>query len=138
MTALQPGVGRADEPPVEPNPRTPCTGCGHLVRREESWCSLCHEPAADPRFRVGGAFSPTARADDHSGPPAAPLRSWRHSRWAGTEVSFGPAGRVVCTVVLLALVYPAFQSGPLGGIAYTVFLMPWALRDVWRRVRLHR
>ena len=62
----------------------------------------------------------------------------RYSRWAPSEVTFGPVGRVVATVLLFIPVW--------FGIFYNVFflvaaaiwaigIMPLAYRDVWRRVR---
>jgi hypothetical protein len=62
----------------------------------------------------------------------------RHSRWARSEVSFGPAGRVVVTILLFVPVW--------FGIFYSVFFLvaaaiwlfcviPMAYRDVWRKVR---
>ncbi|MGI4894138.1 MAG: hypothetical protein ACRYF3_03375 [Janthinobacterium lividum] len=115
--------------------RTPCVKCGHLLRDADTWCPLCHEPAPDLRFRSGPAA--TVRADDHAGPPPPPLRSWRQSRWRGSEVTFGPIGRIVCTLLLLVPVYPALSFSPVAGISYLFVLLPWGLRDVWRRVRVN-
>lgn len=119
-----------------PGHRSPCAGCARPLRPEETWCPLCHEPAPDPRFRTGGAFDPTARADDHAGPAAAPLRTWRHSRTRTSEVTFGLFGRVVITVLVLVLTFCAFRFSPVLGIGSAVVALPWALRDTWRRVRL--
>lgn len=64
----------------------------------------------------------------------------RYSRWAGSAVSFGPVGRIV-TTVLLCLPVPVFVFGmgadPYGLVGlgiWVLVVMPWALRDVWRRV----
>lgn len=112
--------------------------CSRLLRPDEPWCPLCHEPAPDPRFRTGGAFAPSTRADDHAGPAAAPLRDWQHSRTAGSEVTFGIVGRVVLTVLLLGMTFFAFQFSPVMGIMMVVVGLPWALRDTWRRIRIPR
>lgn len=61
------------------------------------------------------------------------------SRWARSEVTFGPVGRVVATiVVLLPLVWlltSAGLYGIVGVVIYGTTLVPWALRDIWRRTR---
>jgi hypothetical protein len=59
------------------------------------------------------------------------------SRWLRSEVTFGPIGRIVCTILLIAPV--------LFGIFYSVFflvagfiwlfIVPLGLRGIWRAVR---
>jgi len=65
----------------------------------------------------------------------------RYSRWQRSEVTFGPVGRVVVTILLLIPVW--------FGVFYSVFflvaaaiwglwIVPLAYRDVWRKVRASR
>ncbi|MBV9871584.1 MAG: hypothetical protein JO214_13275 [Frankiaceae bacterium] len=68
------------------------------------------------------------------------------SRWKRSAVTFGPAGRVLATVVALLPVWwlvgvnipglaMSYQIGWLfAGFLYTVFVAPMILRDVWKRV----
>lgn len=81
----------------------------------------------------------THRSDD---PVPVERVQHRTSRWAGSSVSFGPVGRVVMTVLLL-FVGPAVLvwGGPGSLVAATLWIavvLPWALRDVWRKVRVGR
>lgn len=106
---------------------------------------MCHEPAPDPRFRGATTVVPHVRADDHAaaarsspGGAPVPLRAWRHSRTASSEVSFGLLGRIVVTVLVLVLTWCSFRFSPVLGIITGFIVLPWALRDTWRRVRLHR
>ncbi|WP_432496372.1 hypothetical protein [Kineococcus auxinigenes] len=119
---------------MEPQHRTPCAGCARPLRQQDEWCPLCLERAPDPRFRTGGA-PPAARADDLAGPAGAPLQTRPHSRWAVSEITFGPVGRVLWTVGLLVLTGWLFRFSPLAGVVFAVTALPVALRDVWRRVR---
>ncbi len=61
----------------------------------------------------------------------------RGSRWGRSDVTFGPAGRVVATVVvLLPMVWFATSvGGVVGLVLYGFVLLPWALRDIWRPTR---
>ncbi|HET6816387.1 MAG TPA: hypothetical protein VFH66_04090 [Mycobacteriales bacterium] len=62
----------------------------------------------------------------------------RTTRWAKTDTTFGPVGRVVSTV---GLVVP-FGVMIVGGITdpfvwggaavWGLVIMPWGLRDVWK------
>ena len=60
------------------------------------------------------------------------------SRWLRSEITFGPTGRIVCTVllivpVLFGIFYSVFF---LIAAAIWLFIVPMALRDVWRAVRV--
>ena len=63
----------------------------------------------------------------------------RGSRWARSDLTFGPVGRVVATVgVLIPVWWLLVWAGPFGFgclVIYGFFLVPWALRDIWRPVR---
>jgi hypothetical protein len=60
------------------------------------------------------------------------------SRWLSSEVTFGPVGRVVCTVLLIApVVFGIFVSAVffIFGVLW-LFIVPMGLRDIWRAVRV--
>jgi hypothetical protein len=69
-----------------------------------------------------------------------PLMSY--SRWKKTDGTFGPAGRLIATVLLIVPL-PVLALGVATGIGiigaglYVVIVMPWALRDVWKRGATH-
>ena len=70
----------------------------------------------------------------------APLWAYRRSRWAGSAVSFGPVGRIVVSLLMLAPVWYFLSYAPFGAIVFVpiwlVKILPWALRDIWRPVKL--
>jgi hypothetical protein len=59
------------------------------------------------------------------------------SRWRRSTISFGPVGRLVWTVVLLIpILYAIFINMVfLVAAAIWAFILPMALRDVWRAVK---
>ena len=65
-----------------------------------------------------------------------------YSRWKKTDGTFGPAGRIIATVLLL-LPLPVFVLavatgiGIIGAGVWVLVLMPWALRDIWKRGATH-
>jgi hypothetical protein len=64
-----------------------------------------------------------------------------YSRWKKSSGTFGPAGRVIATVLLL-LPLPVFAMavtvgiGIIGGGIYVLVIMPWALKDIWKRAAI--
>ncbi|HEX8497115.1 MAG TPA: hypothetical protein VF661_07955 [Actinomycetales bacterium] len=69
--------------------------------------------------------------------PPRPVRS-PVGRFAATDISFGPTGRVVTTLVLLVPLWWASQMGAFGVplmLFYSVTFLQMALRDTWRRPR---
>ncbi len=65
------------------------------------------------------------------------------TRWRKTQTTFGPIGRVLCTlglvIVFVVLVVAAILTGGLGVFGACLWgfvVMPWALRDVWRAGQL--
>ncbi|WP_432526065.1 hypothetical protein [Kineococcus mangrovi] len=113
-----------------------CPQCGRVLRPEAAWCSLCFTPAPSRAF--SGPLV-TRRCDD-----PAPVERVQHrtSRWAGSSVSFGPVGRVLMTALLLcvgpALLVGGGAGSVVAGIVWIAVVLPWALRDVWREVRVRR
>jgi hypothetical protein len=79
---------------------------------------------------------PTQRQEQP--PPAAPSLP-RYSRWRGDVTHFGLVGRLVVTVLLAVPLWWFWEVQTFawpGLVIWGVFLMPWALRDVWRRSRI--
>jgi hypothetical protein len=59
-------------------------------------------------------------------PPAA-----RPSRWAKSDVSFGPVGRILITLIMVVVgiwlaIFALFGAG-----LWWLLIMPWAMRDLW-------
>jgi len=69
-----------------------------------------------------------------------PLTQQRYSRWAGSEVSFGPVGRIIASfAVLLPFRWLFEYSGIIGiviGVPVAFKVLPWAYGDIWRKVRM--
>jgi hypothetical protein len=65
------------------------------------------------------------------------------TRWRKTKTTFGPVGRVIGTVALVApfafLVVIGILSGGMtlgGAVLWGFVVMPWGLRDLWRAGQL--
>jgi hypothetical protein len=62
----------------------------------------------------------------------------RYSRWKKSTGTFGPAGRLVATFLVL-LPMPVFIAtvatgiGIIGAGIYLIVVLPWALRDIWKK-----
>jgi hypothetical protein len=77
--------------------------------------------------------------------PATPqLPSGRSSRWAKSDTTFGPVGRLVCTVALIipftflvAAGLLTFDPFVLGGAGIWAVLMAVGLRQTWQVVQHH-
>jgi len=90
----------------------------------------------DERFEWAVAAEPTNRDV-----PVPPLPETRvYSRWRGSQVTFGPVGRLVMTVLMLVPMW-WFSQAVVGAwpglVIWGVFILPWGLRDIWRRTRIH-
>ena len=91
---------------------------------------------ADPADPAGSDFRTAGLAGPPPKPAAAPV-----GRWAKSEVSFGPVGRVLCTLLLVAVgVWFLTVSifGLIGAGLWWLVVTPWALRDLWRPVARNR
>ncbi len=104
-------------------------------------CGVPNESAA-PRCRACPALgAPASRppALTPASPDAAVLMTY--SRWKKSTGTFGPAGRVVATL-LLFVPMPVFVMavsvgiGLIGGGIYLLVVMPWALKDIWKRAAI--
>ncbi|HEX4655318.1 MAG TPA: hypothetical protein VH274_06220 [Mycobacteriales bacterium] len=73
--------------------------------------------------------------------PPVPLPvSYQHSRWRSSVTSFGPIGRIVMTVLMFVPMWFFWETQGFawpGLVIWGVFILPWALRDIWRRARIH-
>ncbi len=62
------------------------------------------------------------------------------SRWRTSVVTFGPMGRVLCTLVIIGVPVCLFRFGGLFGLAGVViwcgWVLPGALMDTWQRAVL--
>jgi len=98
--------------------------------------AVAYQP--DPRFAGSGV--PTTPVP---GPTLADLSPPRKTRWRKTHTTFGPVGRVVCTVLLVVplpiMIFGGITADPfaLGGAGlWGLVIMPWGLRDVWKAGQL--
>ena len=87
---------------------------------------------------VGSLIDPARRTTD----PQVAMPLMTYSRWKKTDGTFGPIGRVVATLLLLVpLPVLAFAIasgiGIIGAGLYVLVVMPWALRDIWKRGATH-
>ena len=94
----------------------------------------------DDRFEWAVAAVPASRMVPlETLPPAV-----RRTRWLKTPTTFGPVGRVSCTVALfvpLALMVIGGLADPFvwGGAGFwAAVVMPLALRDIWKAGQLQR
>lgn len=74
-----------------------------------------------------------------------PLQPWQrsHSRWIRSEVAYGPWGRILASLVVSIPLWwflsPYGIFGAVAGVPILVFVvLPWAYRDIWRRVPVTR
>jgi hypothetical protein len=82
------------------------------------------------------AFGPRYDLQRTTNPDVGPLKTY--SRWKKSTGTFGPIGRIVATFLLLlpltrAAVAIATGIGMIGGGIYIFVIMPWALRDIWKK-----
>jgi len=83
---------------------------------------------------VGSLSEPGRRITDPD--LVAPLMTY--SRWKKSDSTFGPTGRMVATLLLIAplpLVGMAIATGIgiIGAGIYIFIVMPLALRDIWKK-----
>lgn len=61
------------------------------------------------------------------------------SRWAKSQVTFGPAGRLVATAAtFLPILWFLYYAGPFGVMSAAIWMVcavPWALHDIWQAVK---
>jgi hypothetical protein len=114
-----------------------------MIRHVTALCACGVPDGSDaPRCRACPALvgSPSRAS---APPPAAPDTTalMAYSRWRKSTGTFGPAGRVVATLLLLVPL-PVFVMaasvgiGLIGGGIYVLVVMPWALRDIWKQAAI--
>ena len=71
---------------------TKCTACGASLLVGATWCAQCFEPVGAAAATVSSNWQgPVA-------PPARAERAMRTTRWAKTDTTFGPVGRLLAWV----------------------------------------
>ena len=116
-----------------------CYACGASLSEDAQWCSQCYAPRGRAASTAGPVASLTRPMPAKATLPPQVVKT----RWRKTQTTFGPVGRVLCTlglvVVCIVLVVAAILTGGLGvfgACLWTFVVMPWALRDVWRAGQL--
>ena len=115
-----------------------CPSCGAKSQEDAAWCSQCYarfeaaaEAIAEPTPEAV-VYDPFRKPDAMAKPGHV-----RYSRWANSETTMGPFGRVATSIALLLPFWLFFQAGVMGivGLAlWVVVVMPMALRSIWKRV----
>lgn len=105
-----------------------CPHCGAQVRASAQWCPRCFAPRAsdEPRARQG----PFAPPDAWLGPP---LPS-RYSRWTKSDISFGPWGRLLLSVLLLIPVALGLMFSFVLAALWLFVVYPVAMSSVWKKI----
>ena len=122
-----------------------CASCGGPLSADLQWCPRCLAPVE----RRDAVVSPLG----HRLPPSDPAPVPVYSRWKAGPTSFGAAGRIMLTVlVLLGVVvgYPMSRGEILAWIGFdvpgTAFLIAYGvvagatalylLTRIWKRARI--
>lgn len=93
-----------------------CSNCGATLSPDLEWCGRCYAPVRRQAPSDAGA-RPVAPWVT-SRPAPEPSHVQEYSRWRGSSTSFGPAGRVMLTVLVViaaVLGYPLVR-----GLIFTV------------------
>ena len=105
-----------------------CHGCRTPIRPDAEWCPLCYAPV--DRDESVRSF---AHPDAFIGPPQAV----RYSRWVKSDVSYGPSGRIIATLLLwLVPLWWGLMYSPILAIFWLCPVGPLLLRDIWKRTRI--
>ena len=104
----------------------PCPSCGAKVYADQSWCGRCFAPVptepstASPSDVAPPVASPLAA---RMPAPREPAHIPTYSRWRGGPTTFGPAGRVVLSLLALVLGvvgYPMSRGFILASVGFDV------------------
>lgn len=116
-----------------------CGNCGAHNSIEAEWCTQCYArldvvPAdiEDPRAEEAGD-----EEREFAHPDAAVALQGRaiYSRWRKSEISFGPIGRILLTVLVIAIgVALAFNYTPVPAVIWMFLAVPVLLRQIWKKV----
>lgn len=76
-----------------------------------------------------------------AGPAASAPPLMTYSRWQKSAGTFGPTGRIVATVLALLplpvlAIAVATGLGIIGAGVYLLVILPWALRDIWKKAAI--
>ena len=115
-----------------------CESCAATLASGAVWCGQCFAPTAarSRGFERSVMDEPVTMANRQEAPVAELPKAVPHSRWRGSATTFGPVGRVVASLLLLLPLWFFWEEQLFawqGIVIWGVFLMPWALRDIWRR-----
>jgi hypothetical protein len=114
--------------PIGPN----CRSCGAPLPPDLGWCATCFTPVTPHAVRP-----PIHEPGTYVG---APIESPRTSRWRAGPTTFGPLGRILCTLAIVAM-YPWWGLGGLNPL-FLWALMGWLimasvfLRSTWKPTRI--
>jgi hypothetical protein len=131
---LNPSAGDADERSVDP-----CPTCAS-PRAADGWCPHCLTAPTN----AGAGKPPPVNGLRRPVPPPS-LETVVGSRFGADSTHFGLSGRLLCTVVLVAipialLWWGGFPYGLAFFVVWSFGILPRALRDLWsssrRRVRV--
>jgi hypothetical protein len=112
-----------------------CRSCGAALPADLGWCAVCYTPVTPHAVRP-----PLHQAGEYVGIPTPTPRT---SRWRAGPTTFGPVGRIVATLCLLAL-FPWGSTVEVSAMAALQlwFLIGWVvlaivlLRFVWAPTRV--
>ncbi len=114
-----------------PAPRE-CRSCGSDLSPEVRWCIHCYAPVTE--FAARPASAPGNFVD-------VPRHDMAYSRWTKSATSFGPRGRVIATLLVIACgpwtLYGGFQIANPFFLWYLLGYMIAAvlvLKHIWVRV----
>ena len=112
-----------------------CPKCGAGLSPELDWCTRCYERLEAPEDEADTPVN----ADT---PIAYTLGEVRYSRRIKSDTSFGLAGRIVLTILLVVvpiLVFLTMAMGPFGIVGFAMwvfFIGPKLLRSIWKKTRI--
>jgi hypothetical protein len=105
-----------------------CDSCGASSRPGAAWCARCHR-----------TFEAPPSAPKPSRPVAVVERPSpaTYSRWRKSTTSFGPLGRVLCTLAVLAVAgLCLFSEDPFAIGGWCLVAGPLVLRSVWAKAKV--
>ena len=107
-----------------------CYSCGASLRADAQWCDQCSAMIPHPVDE-----EPSLR---RSLPEQARLTAPQHySRWRKSETSFGPVGRILITLVMVAIgALFVWSQNPFAYVPWLAIATPLVLRSVWARKRV--
>ena len=108
-----------------------CQNCNALLSPDAAWCLQCHHVISGREAPGTATAEPTERrrALRPQLRPRQEIKRAEYSRWKGGPTSFGPATKVILTVIILAF---APVSGALGmQLLYLIAYLPIALILLW-------